>query len=308
MLQHNKRVAGRSVYAKHNLRILRRGTTRVKDTAGPRAGKGEKWEKHGCVAPIGIATIPAHAGCLTYCIASLTARTGRSTGEPQHGREETRQASGANRQAAMADRAAGGGDGLGPGRCPPTRVSRRSGRAQDRSDGLHGSGSGVLRWPAPLRGQQSAGMDLSLSAALGHASGPAPSAGGAGPSDRLVLPESLVLLGVLAGVPSHRGDRVPVGPDCGRRLGALAGLARHGGGPDRAAAHAQLFAARAGGSRQAVPLAAGVAADPGAEKGQTPLSRPLRSGGRCAQMGPVPFSAPWLSWTAGGVVLALPVG
>ena len=35
----------------------------MKDTAGPRAGKGEKWEKPDCVAPIGVATIPAHAGC-----------------------------------------------------------------------------------------------------------------------------------------------------------------------------------------------------------------------------------------------------
>ena len=109
----------------------------------------------------------------------------------------------------MADCLAGGGDGLGIPRRPPPwlSVSRVPRRASDRSDGVHRGGGRLFRRPQPLRGRQSEGLDLSVSAAVRAAVGPITPVADARSGDGLVLSETTVgtlFFPPLAAVPTNR--------------------------------------------------------------------------------------------------------
>ena len=266
----------------------------MKDTAGRRPGEGEKWEKHGCVASATSLQSP-HAGCpsLALSLAARLAGGGAAHGPQRCSPSAPKAARYQPPRRRCADRAAGGGDVWGL-----TDVRQRGYPdvpAEHRTDltVYTEAGAAFFDGRPPYEVSNPRGWTYLYPPLLAMLLAPL-HRWRAGPGDRLVLPESLVLLGLLAGVPPHRGDRLPVGPDRGRRLGPLAALARHGGGAAALLAHAQLFAARAGGSRQAVPLLLGF----GCSRRR---GLPFVRGEALRTNGDVALRPAWWSWTAGRV-------
>ncbi len=150
---------------------------------------------------------------------------------------------------------------LGMVRRSPARLSSSRGSAatQNRFNSLHRGGRGVFRRPAPVRSDQSARLDVFISAHVRHAHGAFARPAFAGSGDDLVHRLLAFMLGMYLRM--RENAPLPVRPRRSRGpalygLVSLAGPCRR---VCRRLAHAELSAARAGGHFEILFIGLGIA-------------------------------------------------